>query len=99
MGLTAYQDRAGFFMSYTHTKKFRGQLVQCDRCGRAGEAYYILSHKMKGLHIDCPKCGPHFRSYIPNLNLPYKYSSSFEKQVLNKVPAPKVSNSEQTTIF
>lgn len=55
----------------------------CEKCGQLVPAYYILSNLCRGLWIQCPSCGTHARKYIANLDLPYKPSKSYKKQVGN----------------
>lgn len=55
----------------------------CEKCGQLVPAYYTLSNLCRGLWIQCPKCGIHARTYIANLDLPYKPSKSYKQQVGN----------------
>jgi DNA-directed RNA polymerase subunit RPC12/RpoP len=61
----------------------------CERCGKQVPAYYTLSNITKGLWIQCPKCGTHARTYVANLDLPYKPSKSYLAQVGNAESGPE----------
>jgi DNA-directed RNA polymerase subunit RPC12/RpoP len=58
---------------------------KCDRCYKLAPAFYTLSHLTQGLWVQCPSCGTHARPYIANLDLPYKPSKTYQKQVLAKL--------------
>lgn len=55
--------------------------IGCDRCGQQSEAYYTLSHLTKTLYIRCKKCGNHAAPYQFGLNILWKPSKSFIKEV------------------
>ena len=55
--------------------------VKCDRCGSLCPAYYSLSSKTKALWVQCKKCGNHAVLYQSGLNLPWKPSKSFIREV------------------
>lgn len=45
------------------------------------DAYYILSSLTKGLWARCKKCGNHAISYQEGLNIPWRPSKAFIKEV------------------
>lgn len=55
--------------------------VRCDRCDAQCDAYYTLSSKTKGLWVKCKNCGNHAMSYITGLNIRWKPSKTFIKEV------------------
>lgn len=57
------------------------ETVKCDRCGNLSSAYYSLSSKTKALWVQCKNCGNHAISYQPGLNLPWRPSKSFIREV------------------
>lgn len=54
--------------------------VTCDRCGGSYPGYYLLSDKIKGVWIQCGKCGNHAIPYKAGLNIPWKPAKPFIKK-------------------
>ena len=55
--------------------------VQCERCSAPCEGYYTLSSLTKGLWVKCKKCGTHATTYQGGLNILWKPSKTFIKEV------------------
>lgn len=72
------------------------ETIKCDRCGSLSSAYYSLSSKTKALWVQCKNCGNHAILYKPGLNLPWRPSKSFIKEV-GKEEAMKLAKEAESS--
>lgn len=74
---------AGLFDQEDNNDAF--EKVRCERCSTLCEGYYTLSSLTKGLWVKCKKCGTHATTYQPGLNITWKPSKAFIKEVGKEV--------------
>jgi len=70
---------AGLFDQENNNDTF--EKIRCERCSALCEGYYTLSSLTKGLWVKCKKCGTHATTYQAELNIAWKPSKAFTKEV------------------